>query len=300
MSSAQVVVVIPLRLASTRIPRKVLVDIGGRSLAERTVRRVLDAFRGDERVRVIAAVDAEETLIELSSAFPDLQVLLTDPELPSGTDRVFAAVSRYCESDPRLAGRIRGVVNVQGDMPFVGAAGLKSIVGYVHEAWSAPGEERMATLSEAWPSGRKYDDAAAVKVVMDRSGRAIYFSRHPIPYSKLPFGKDKEFPEAAGDLHIGVYAYTVAALARFCSHAPVALERGESLEQLRAQWLGIPIQVLRTEAEKGESFRGIDTQDDLAWARGFAGGKTPAKKTATRTKKRSTKAAPKKPKRKRK
>jgi len=284
MSSIELLVVVPLRLASTRIPRKVLADIHGKSLAERTVSRVLAAFVNQPRVRVIAAVDAEETLIQLTKAFPQLQAVLTDPDLPSGTDRAFAAVGRYCETHPEAIRSLKGVINVQGDMPFVGKVGLRSLADFVIENWTAGDAESMATLSESWPENRDYADASAVKVIMDRSGRAIYFSRHPIPYSKTSFAEDSEFPDPAGDLHLGVYAYTVAALARFCSHAPVALERGEGLEQLRAQWLGIPIQVLRTEAAKDESFRGIDTPRDLAWARAFAGGKTPRKKSVPKKK----------------
>lgn len=288
-SAAELLVVVPLRLASMRVPRKVLADVSGRTLAERTMGRVIEAFAEHPRVRVFAAVDHEETLISLSKAFPGLSVLLTDPELPSGTDRVFAAVMRYCDSHPGAAKALKGVINVQGDMPYVGLEGLRRLAGYVLEAWSPKGGELMATLSETWPEERDYSDPAAVKVITDRSGRAIYFSRHPIPYSKFAFGEDAEFPETAGDMHLGVYAYTLQALARFCSHAPVAIERAESLEQLRAQWLGIPIQVLRIEAAVGESFRGVDTPADMAWARSFAkGGKVaPTKKTASKAKKKT-------------
>jgi 3-deoxy-manno-octulosonate cytidylyltransferase (CMP-KDO synthetase) len=265
--TASILAVVPLRLASTRVPKKILSSLGGLPLAVRSVGRVREAFAGDASVRILAAVDASETRDLLLKHFPDLDVVMTDPDLPSGTDRVFVAVLSYCE---RNAARdsVKGVLNVQGDMPFTGGEGLRQIAAYFRGATAEQlSAVPLATLSHDWPADIKYEDPGAVKVLADRHGHALYFSRFPIPYSRV---KRPKLPEADGDMHIGVYGYTMEGLARFCAHAPVPLEKMESLEQLRALWLGMRMAVIRTEARAGESYRGIDMPADLAWAKAFA------------------------------
>ncbi len=285
----QVLVVIPLRLASQRVPRKILADIGGKSLSVRSVGQVRAAFQGDAFVRVIAAVDDAQTEKHLRAKFPDLEIILTSPEIPSGTDRVFAATTEWLRTNPQGRKCLKGVINVQGDMPFAGLEGLRQAAGYYKSATEADlARFAMITLAQSWPREQKLDTIGAVKVISDREGGAIYFSRHPIPYSmkKPPRGRD-ETP-IVSDLHLGLYGYTLECLARFASHAPIELERAESLEQLRALWLGIRILVLKTEPGEGESYRGIDTPADLSWAKRFAAPKKskakPKKKKATKKK----------------
>ncbi len=262
-----IIAVLPLRLESSRISKKVLADIKGKSLSVRTVERALKAFEKSPNIVVVAAVDNEKVAEHLKKYFPKLRVELTDPGLPSGTDRVFAAVGQMIKENSGLKSKIKGIINIQGDMPFLSAGGLDQVAQYFLNRDSKLDQNFMLTLAQSWPKDQKYDDIGAVKVISDKNGRAIYFSRFPIPYSRLTWKKSKEL---IGDLHIGVYGYTLESLASFCATASTDFERSESLEQLRALWLGIPIYVLNTEPEKGSSYRGIDTPKDLLWAKKWA------------------------------
>ena len=269
--SIQVVAIVPLRLSSVRVPQKILASIGDESLCERTVGRVLSIFSSDPQVLVVAAVDDKRTRDVLSRKYPSLKVVLTDPEIPSGTDRVCVALGEVLKSLPGRGASVRGVLNVQGDIPFVGTEGLRQITGFYKTA--SDGDlikTPMATLAQDWPANQDYESPGAVKVISDRAQRAIYFSRHAIPHSKLKARKTSLDGLPVGKLHIGVYGYTPQALAEMCSHSPIALELAEGLEQLRALWLGIEILVLETHPLVGESYRGIDTPEDLAWSRKFA------------------------------
>jgi 3-deoxy-manno-octulosonate cytidylyltransferase (CMP-KDO synthetase) len=260
-----ILMVLPFRLASARIPKKVLHEIAGIPLCVRTARRVMEGFGRDKNVRVLAAVDSPQVEELLRNALPTLEIVQTSPELPSGTDRVFAAVQILLAREPELRSSLVGIVNIQGDMPFIGQDGLRQVVSFLQQKPRA--EEFWVTLSQAWPQSQNIDERGAVKVVTDREGRALYFSRFPIPYSRNNL---EDNADSISDLHLGVYGFGLEALTRFCTHAPVALEKAEGLEQLRALWLGLPIYVLQTEVEAGASYRGIDTAADLDWAQSWA------------------------------
>ena len=271
MSGPDLLVILPFRLASSRIKKKVLAPIGSKTLVEHTLSKVLGIFKSNPRVLVLAAVDSEAVKKLLEKKFQNLEVIMTPAELASGTDRVFAAAQDFVSRNIQWAGQIKGIINVQGDIPFVGREGLERISNFFLESTCEELRKTgMATLAQSWPMGQKSDqkfsDPSAVKVITNREGLAIYFSRWPIPHSRIPVSK-KVRPLAA--LHIGVYGYTRDVLTRICAQKPTDLELGESLEQLRAQWLGIPILVIPTEPGKRESFRGIDTPKDLVWARRF-------------------------------
>ncbi len=258
-----ILAVIPLRLESTRIPRKILADIRGETLAARGIARALDAFSHHSEVAVIAAVDDLEVKALLEKKFPTLSVVLTSQDLTSGTDRVFAAATQYLSEEKIPQEKCQGVINIQGDMPYMGKAGLLEIA----KALKATQEKTlMLTLSQDWPSDQPLTDLGAVKVISDKKREAIYFSRYPIPYSRI---EESKLGEPVAEMHIGVYGFTLSALADFCAQGAIALERAESLEQLRALWLGIPLLVLKTEVEAGSSYRGIDVKEDLEWARAF-------------------------------
>lgn len=263
-----ILVVVPLRLASSRIPRKILADIAGKSLASRTLGAVTAAFQEDRDVRILAAVDDAGVQKLLQKEFPQLEVLVTDPELPSGTDRVFVATQHVLAQESGAREKLQAIVNVQGDMPFVSPQGLRQVVGFLREQHRAGNTHpHWATLAQKWPMDQKLEDAGAVKVLSNRDKKAIYFSRFAIPHSRVAPAADAG---PLGDLHIGVYGFNLAGLTQFCAHAPIDLERAESLEQLRALWLGIPIHVLGTEPAAGESYRGIDLPEDLQWAQNWA------------------------------
>lgn len=272
-SQPWVLAVTPMRLASTRIPEKMLQKIGKQTLAEWSVQRLLHAFQTHPQVHVCAAVDDARLEKTLKQSFPGLSILITDPSIPTGTDRVSIASQDMLKSlvpESLLQNRknLTGILNIQGDMPFMGTGGLQKIAEYFLQTPSEILQQfPMATLAGDWPTGEKYDSPGSVKVITNRQGAAIYFSRLPIPYGrqKLPKGKASEPP--LGLLHYGVYGYTPSVLAQFCAHAPTELEVAEGLEQLRAQYLGIPILVIPIEGDSRSSFRGIDLPGDLKWAK---------------------------------
>lgn len=226
------VVVVPGRRDSTRLPRKLLLAESGQPLYAHTLRRCLGASVPG---RVLAAVDGAELAAVAATA--GAEVAVTDPALPSGTDRVWAAAQRVPEA--------QWIVNVQGDEPEVEPAAIDAVFGAL-----AAGAE-VATLCAPFPPGVDPHNPAAVKVVLDHAGRGLYFSRAAIPYPRNP--------DARGPwLHIGVYGYTRAALQHFAAWSPSHLERVEGLEQLRFLEHGVTIQVVPWTS----AFRGIDTRED--------------------------------------
>lgn len=259
--NSKLVIVVPLRLASVRVPEKILADIGGASLSQRTVGRVLAFAKGKSDVVVCAAVDDLRTMAHLKERHPELDVVLTKPELTSGTDRVNSAYE-FLVNKKGLK-NVRAVVNLQGDMPFFSHAILESAHKYFNAHPSFEG---------VWTAGHPFenlDDVKAiscVKALKSQSGRAVYFSRYPIPYSRVEPKLDN-----AVLCHIGIYAYHPKALSKFCHAKPSAWEQNESLEQLRALDLDIPFVIDEVPAPGSkDSYRGIDIPEDLAWAKEFA------------------------------
>lgn len=231
-------VVIPARLASTRLPRKVLLRGSGKYLIEHVWERAR-AARCAGRV-VIATDDAEVAAAARSFG---AEVELTRADHPSGTDRVAEVAARLAEQGARFD----LVVNVQGDEPELDPALIDRLVELMEGT-----DDPMGTLAEPCAP----DDFArpqVVKVVTDARGRALYFSRSPIPH---PAG---EGGEPAALRHVGIYAYRPAFLQAFCRLEPAPLERREKLEQLRALWHGHAIRVAVV-APTGA--RGIDTPED--------------------------------------
>jgi 3-deoxy-manno-octulosonate cytidylyltransferase (CMP-KDO synthetase) len=236
--------IIPARLQSTRLPEKPLQDLDGKPL----VVRVLERARLATSLREVLVATDSDGIADVVRAAGG-RVELTSPDHKSGLDRVAEVVSRLADgpdADPEAV-----FVNLQGDEPFLDPTALDPLV----RLFERPGV-RMATLA-APLAGEDVANPNRVKVVLDREGRALYFSRAPIPYSAGEGGQ----PPAL--LHLGVYAYrreTLLALARL-PEGP--LERTERLEQLRALWHGIPIHV----AVGNWHAVGVDTPEDLARAR---------------------------------
>jgi 3-deoxy-manno-octulosonate cytidylyltransferase (CMP-KDO synthetase) len=231
------IVVIPARYASTRLPGKPLLDIGGKSLLMRVYEQ---ALKSDLQQAVLIATD-DARIASHARSF-GAEAIMTESTLPSGTDRVYAAVK------DRGAG---WVVNLQGDEPFI-VPGMIDVLFRALEEGEAP----MVTLAAPLRSSAEYDDSNTVKVVLDRGGRALYFSRSPIPFIR---------GEASPVIfrHIGVYGYSMDFLTRFVSLPRGELEKAESLEQLRTLENGYRIKVLLTDYD---GF-GVDTEEDLARAR---------------------------------
>ena len=236
------IVLIPARMAAQRLPGKPLADIGGQPMIVRTARAAVAAGVGPV---CVAAGDPE--IVEAVRA-AGLDAVLTDPALPSGSDRIMAALAMV---DAR--GRHDVVINVQGDMPFVPAAIIQACERLLRGESACD----IATMvaPEASPADRTNPDV--VKAILagmeDGAGRALYFTRSTL-YGDGPVWR-----------HIGIYGYRRAALERFTAAAPSPLERREKLEQLRALELGLSIWA----AAAAEAPLSVDSPADLAAARAY-------------------------------
>lgn len=248
-------IVIPARFASSRLPAKALADIGGKPM----VVRVADAARG-----VCGLGD-----IWIATDHPDIrsavehhgyQAVMTRADHASGTDRIGEVAELLGWRDEDI------VVNLQGDEPLIDPA----LVGAVASALDGDRGATIATASCAIDSASILFDPNVVKVVTDAVGRALYFSRAPIPWHRDGFAASRASLPAdfAARRHIGLYAYRAAFLRRFGQLAPAPLERHESLEQLRALWHGYAIRVVDW-AEVPAA--GVDTAEDLARVRQIFG-----------------------------
>ncbi len=242
------IVVIPARMASSRLPGKPLADINGRPMILHVLARAQEAAVGP-----VAVACAEPEVARVVRAAGGTAVL-TDPALPSGSDRVHAALTVL---DP--AGAHDVVVNLQGDLPGIPPEQLRAVLAVLAD----PGVD-LATLVTAITSA---EEAAAPSVVKAACAfaagatvaPALYFSRAPIPWGDGPRWH-----------HIGIYAWRRAALARFVALPPAPLERRESLEQLRALEAGMRVACARVDAAPF----GVDTPADLARARRALAGAT--------------------------
>lgn len=247
-------VVIPARYASTRLPGKPLLDIAGQPMIQRVVERAC-ASAADEVL--VATDDARIAAAVHDPRRPGQAIaVLTDPALPSGTDRVAAVAAARGWSDDTV------VVNLQGDEPFMSAVLIEQAAGLLLRDAAAG----IATLATPVATLEDFLDPNVVKVVRADDGAALYFSRAPIPWSRdgaaagLP--SQTEFDGALR--HVGLYAYRVGALKRITRLAPSSLEQREKLEQLRALQAGIRIAVaVCVEAPAP----GVDTPADLQRAR---------------------------------
>jgi 3-deoxy-manno-octulosonate cytidylyltransferase (CMP-KDO synthetase) len=211
---------VPARLASSRLARKMLLRETGRYLFEHTVRNVQAAGAFE---RVVLATDSEEILCAARAV--GIEVLLTSGGHRSGTDRVREAHARLRATVPSGWDVI---ANVQGDEPEIPPGALASLIDLFQER-----EVEMATLASPIFRAQELADPGVVKVVLDRSGDALYFSRAPIPAQHPARGRAELCALALR--HVGVYAFRPAALERFCALGPSPLEEAEGLEQLR--WL---------------------------------------------------------------
>lgn len=235
------ILVIPARMASTRLPGKPLADIGGVPMIVHVMERARAANLGP----VVVACSEEEVYRAVQAAGGT--AILTDPDLPSGTDRVRAAVEII---DPE--GQYNCVVNVQGDLPTLDPQVISTAVQVLNDIPACD----IATLAVATTDPREMRDPNVVKAVIslesDKRGRALYFTR-----ASAPSGNGLLYH------HIGLYAYRRTALEQFCNLAPSPLEKRERLEQLRALEAGMRIDVGIIDSAP----EGVDTPEDLVRAR---------------------------------
>lgn len=235
--------VIPARLGSERLARKPLQLLGGKPLIEVVWRRV-NAFNAVDML--IVATDSEEIADVCRNA--GALVEMTSPKHRSGTERVAEVAERHTEFGV--------IVNIQGDEPFVQKEHISSSAALVLTGWDVGTPAAPIRSRQAWR------DPAVVKVTRGDDGRAVYFSRAPIPHKRDGDPTDDELNSDQYLRHIGVYAYARAALLKWVQLPETALERQEKLEQLRALAAGMRIGVAVT----SEAASGIDTPEDLAAA----------------------------------
>jgi 3-deoxy-manno-octulosonate cytidylyltransferase (CMP-KDO synthetase) len=226
--------VIPARFASQRFPRKMLADLKGKPLIQRTWEQVKKARKIQ---RITIATDHEE-IYQVALSF-GAEVVMTDPDLPSGTDRI-AVVTK---------GQEQGwILNVQGDEPLIQPEMLDTFIEALDSTTAS-----MATLARRITSLEDVSNPNVVKVVTDLTGKALYFSRSPIPYDRDGGSKVDYWH------HLGIYAYRPDTLQKLVQWPPSPLELTEKLEQLRALQNGVAIQVTATSVET----IGVDSPDDL-------------------------------------
>ncbi len=236
-------VLIPARLASSRLPDKPLADIAGLPMVVRVARRA--ALSGATR----CVVAADDDRILQACLRHGVAALATRADHPSGSDRLAEACTALGLADDHI------VVNVQGDEPLIEPALIDAVAA---ELQARP-DCAMSTAAHAIHRREDWVDPNVVKVVTDARGTAAYFSRAPIPWWRDGMARG-ELPSPAPLRHIGIYAYRAAFLRRFPTLPPAPTERLESLEQLRALWHGERIAVHLTALAPGP---GVDTPQDL-------------------------------------
>ncbi|MBU6154196.1 MAG: 3-deoxy-manno-octulosonate cytidylyltransferase [Bdellovibrionales bacterium] len=243
-----VVAVIPARYGSTRLPAKPLADICGKPMIQWVYEK---AKQSKLCSRVCVATDDERVAMAVRSFGGE--VVMTSTEIQSGTDRM-AAVAKMIPGDV--------FVNVQGDEPLIDGSSIDFAIRPVLE-----GKFDLTSLRVPVKSVEDLKNRNVVKVIVDDSNRALYFSRYPIPYSRVE-------PDAAKapflcSQHVGIYVYRRETLLRMSALPVTELERAESLEQLRAMKAGISIGVFEADFDSV----GVDTPEDLEKVRSLIGGK---------------------------
>ncbi len=243
-------VIIPARLASTRLPNKPLADLGGKPMVVRVAERA--ALSGAETI--IVATDHAD--IVAACQLHGVAVHMTRADHPSGTDRIAEVAAFLGLPDDAV------VVNVQGDEPLIDPDLIAATAAQIKR------DVTMATAAHPIENMADVFNPNVVKVVLDKNGRALYFSRAAIPWDRDNFALSQtSLPAGYRPLrHIGLYAYANSFLQRYPTLTPAPLEQAEALEQLRVLWHGYPIAVHVTDAAPAA---GVDTMDDLLRVRQY-------------------------------
>lgn len=244
-ASPSFIVAIPARYGSTRLPAKALLPLAGEPMVVHVARRARDAGAAE----VVVATDDARIADALGGS--GVRVVMTRTEHASGSDRLAECADLCGWADDAI------VVNLQGDEPLAPASGIREVAAAL-----AAGEAPMATLATPVGTVEELFDPNCVKLVRSGSGRALYFSRAPLPWPRDAFARDRGIlPPGPFLRHIGIYAYRAGFLRRFADLPRTPLEALESLEQLRALEHGHAIAV-RIAPEPFPP--GVDTAEDLA------------------------------------
>jgi 3-deoxy-manno-octulosonate cytidylyltransferase (CMP-KDO synthetase) len=246
---AEFKVVIPARFASTRLPGKPLLDIAGKPM----VIRVAEQAAQSGAQQIIIATDHQP--IVAAALEHGFQACMTRADHTSGTDRIAEVATQQGWPDNTI------VVNVQGDEPLIPPRLIRAVAQHLHDH----PECAIATACHAIHDEASMRNPNIVKVVLDKSGNALYFSRAPIPWPRDAYAQNQPLPENIIVLrHVGIYAYRASFLRDFGKLTPTHLEQIESLEQLRALYYGYKIGVTKTDQAPPS---GVDTGQDLQVAR---------------------------------
>ncbi|MBF8178997.1 MAG: 3-deoxy-manno-octulosonate cytidylyltransferase [Burkholderiaceae bacterium] len=245
-------VIIPARLASTRLPNKPLADLGGKPMIVRVAERAMQSGAA----QVIVATDHAD--IFAACAQHKVAVQMTRADHPSGTDRIAEVAALIGLPDDAV------VVNVQGDEPLIDPSLIAATATLISR------DVPMATAAHTISDIEEIFNPNVVKVVLDKAGRALYFSRATIPWHRDAFAVSRDaMPAGYAPLrHIGLYAYRNAFLQEYPQLSVSPLEQLEALEQLRVLWHGVPIAVHVT---PHAPVTGVDTPEDLQRVRQFFG-----------------------------
>lgn len=236
-------VIIPARYASSRLPGKPLADIGGKPMVQWVYERAIQSGAS----KVIVATD-DQRIVDAVAAFGG-EVCLTRSDHQSGTERLAEVVEKYQLPEQEI------IVNVQGDEPLIPSVIIRQVANNLAQS-QAP----MATLAVNIDHEKEVFNPNAVKVVTDKDGYAMYFSRATIPWDRDNFGKQP--PEIHQNLlrHIGIYAYRAGFIQTYIDWPPSPIETIECLEQLRVLWYGEKIHV---DVALEAPMAGVDTPEDL-------------------------------------
>lgn len=234
----KILTIIPVRLASTRLPNKPLADICGKTMIQRVYEQAVKANLGE----VLIACDGEEIAREVKKFGGNY--IITDPDLPSGTDRIYQALQKFGKDDFEV------IFNLQGDLPNIDPEIIKLIANCALNS-----DADIVTAASIISDKAQIIDPNVVKIALtldeEKSGRALYFSRASIPYSRGTYGQYYH--------HIGLYAYKKQALEKFVNLKPSNLEITEGLEQLRALENNMKISVKIVNSQP----LSVDTKEDL-------------------------------------
>ncbi|MEM7645844.1 MAG: 3-deoxy-manno-octulosonate cytidylyltransferase [Pseudomonadota bacterium] len=233
---SEVVAVIPVRYGAQRFPGKALVEL----LNKPMIHWVVEGVSQSKLIKKIIVATDDKRIADSCSSLP-VEVVMTDSDLPSGSDRVYQA----CENDSSPL-----ILNVQGDEPLIDG----ELVDLMAEAMMREEGWDVMTLGRAMTEEALHSPNTA-KIVLNSRNEALYFSRFPIPYSR------EKAPQEIGAClkHLGIYGYKKSFLKKFCESPATAMEKYEGLEQLRALYLGGTIKVLKVDYESW----GVDTPDDV-------------------------------------
>lgn len=238
-------VVIPARYASSRLPGKPLLDIAGKPMVVRVAERA--AMSGAEEI----CIATDHAGIAEALAKQGFAAIMTREDHPSGTDRIAEVVQQRGWADDDI------IVNVQGDEPLIDPALIREVADNL----AAHPRAAMATACHPIHDKAAIFNPNIVKVVADKHGYALYFSRAPIPYARDAYAVGGDAPAGLDvQRHIGIYAYRAGFLKTYSQLAPASIETFESLEQLRVLWHGYRISVAVTEHAPAA---GVDTPEDL-------------------------------------